>query len=74
MSSLLALTSTQLKRAAALKDRIAKLEKQLNAILGGSAPAPAKAAKSAKRKMSKAGRARIAAAQRARWAKQKAGK
>jgi hypothetical protein len=66
------LTSNQLVRAAKIKDQITKLEHQLNALLGGStrvsvAKAPRKGG------MSAAGRARIAAAQRARWAKLKGG-
>ena len=75
MSNLLTLSSAQLKRAAGIKDRIAALEKQLDALLGASSPAP-KAAKPAKRKnkISAAGIARIKAAQKARWAKVKAAK
>lgn len=70
MSNLLSLTAAQLKHAAALKGKIGKLEKELVSILGSatsSAPAP----KKKKSKMSAAGRARIAAAQKARWAKVK---
>jgi len=63
------LTSAQLRRAAGLKEKIDALNKKLASILGGSAPAPAKAPK--KRRMSAAGRAKIAAAQKARWAKAK---
>lgn len=77
MSSINQLTSSQLRKAASLKEKIAKLEKELAGIVGGSGPAPkAAAAKPAKkkRKMSAAGRARIAAAQKARWAKIKAAK
>lgn len=73
MSNLLSLTSTQLKRAAGLKDKITALEKELASILGGSAststPAPKK-----KSKMSAAARAKIGAAQKARWAKVKGAK
>jgi hypothetical protein len=72
MSNLSALTSTQLKRAADLKDKIEALTNQLNAILGAPASAPAKSAK--KGGISAAGRAKIAAAQKARWAKVKAAK
>lgn len=75
MSGLSSLTSAQLIKAAKIKDQIAKLEKQLNALLSVPAPAPAKAAKPAKKgKMSAAGKARISAAQKARWAKIKAAK
>jgi hypothetical protein len=69
MSNLLSLTSAQLKHAANLKDQISKLEKELASILGAtSAPAPKKS------KMSAAGRAKIVAAQKARWAKVKTAK
>ena len=71
MNNLSSLTSTQLKRAADLKDKIEALTEQLNSILG--APTSA-AAKPAKKGMSAAGRARVAAAQKARWAKINAAK
>ena len=71
--SLLNLTAQQLRKAANLKDQIAALEKQLSAITGTQA-APVQAAKPAKKGMSAAGRAKIAAAQKARWAKVKAAK
>ena len=76
MNTLLSLTATQLKHAAAIKEKITSLEKELVAILGGAPAAKAPAAKPVKkkRKMSAAGRARIAAAQKARWAKIKAAK
>ena len=77
MNTLLTLTSAQLKHAADIKEKIASLEKELAAIFG----APTLAAKTlvvkpVKKKggMSAAGRARVAAAQRARWAKIKAAK
>jgi hypothetical protein len=75
MSTISSLTSAQLIKAAKIKEQIAKLEKQLNALLGASVPV-AEAPKPAKKKgkMSAAGRARIAAAQKARWAKIKAAK
>jgi hypothetical protein len=66
------LSAKQLRKAAGLKDKIAALEKELAGILGNtslvSAGKPAK-----KRKMSAAGRAAIRKAQKARWAKFKAG-
>jgi len=77
MSSINQLTASQLRTAANLKEKIASLEKELAAILGAPAPAAKMpSAKPAKRKgkMSAAGRARIAAAQKARWAKIKAAK
>lgn len=76
MSAINNLSIQQLRQAANLKERIAALEKQLNQLLGSTAK-PAIAAKApAKKKggMSAAGKARIAAAQKARWAKIKAAK
>jgi len=64
------LTATQLRRAADLKEKIDALNKKLASILGAPASVSAKAPK--KRKMSRAGRAKIAAAQKTRWAKIKA--
>ena len=67
------LTPTQLRRAAQIKEQIDSLTKQLSALLGSPAPLPA--AKPVKKGgMSAAGKARIAAAQRARWAKVNAAK
>ncbi len=74
------LSSTQLRQAADIKDQIEALESELTTILGGSGggsdfPIPFKAPKTAKKKgIGAAGRARIAAAQKARWAKFKAEK
>jgi hypothetical protein len=72
-NSLLSLTSSQLGKAAELKERIDGLNSELASLLGGnesaaSSPAPGT------RTMSAAGRARIAAAARARWARVKAEK
>jgi hypothetical protein len=77
MNTLLKLTSAQLKRAADIKETIAKLEKELAGILDAPAPtvkAPTTKPPKKKSKMSAAGRARIVAAQKARWAKIKAAK
>jgi hypothetical protein len=63
------LTSKQLRRAAAIKEKIQALEKQLTRLLGAN-EAPSSPRK--QRHLSAAARARIAAAQRARWAKFKA--
>ena len=74
--SLITLTSKQLRQAADLKAKIEVLEKELTAILGAP-PAPAVAVPApAKKKggMSPAGKARLVAAQKARWAKIKAEK
>jgi hypothetical protein len=69
MSNLLSLTTTQLRHAANLKEKIEALHKQLASILGAPAPVSAKAPK--KSKMSAAARAKISAAAKARWAKVK---
>jgi hypothetical protein len=69
--SLINLSVETLRKAADLKEKIAGLEKQLVQILGSSTkPATTKAPK--KGGMSAAGKARIAKAQKARWAKIKA--
>ena len=70
---MLNLTSAQLRKAADLQDQIAKLQTQLAALVGTETKA-SPTAKPAKRKMSASARAKIAAAQKARWAKVKAGK
>jgi hypothetical protein len=60
----------QLKRALKIKVKLEALQNKLDRLLGtgSSSGAPPK------RKMSAAGRARIIAAQKARWAKKKGGK
>ena len=60
------LTITQLKRAAAIKEQIEKLNKELRGILG--TPAKSGAAPKKKRTMSASVKKKIAAAQKARWA------
>ncbi|MGB8170165.1 MAG: hypothetical protein WCF18_21860 [Chthoniobacteraceae bacterium] len=75
-----------LKRAIEIAEQIEKLQSQLASLVGGTAPvvsapraaatspAPAKrGGKSGKRSLSPEARERIAAAQRARWAKSKGG-
>ena len=76
MNNLLTLSSTQLRHAADIKEKIASLEKELATIIGAPATAETPVVKPAKKKrtMSAEGRARVAAAQRARWAKIKAAK
>jgi len=64
---MLNLSSKQLRKAANLKDKIESLHKELRRIVG--VPTHAENAVAPKRKMSAAGRAKIAAAQKARWAK-----
>ena len=65
------LSAKQFRAAAQIKERIDTLQGQLNAILSfsGSVSAPPRAVTPGRRKMSAAGRARIAAGARARWAK-----
>ena len=65
------LTVQQLKRALEIKQEIADLEKELGQLLGDEQTAARPAPRSRKRKMSAAARARIAAAQTARWAERK---
>jgi hypothetical protein len=60
------LTVNQLKRAAAIKERVERLNKELGSILG--APATFRALPKKSRGMSASVRKKIAAAQRARWA------
>ncbi len=64
-----ALSVPQLKRALEIKQRIAALEEELGQILGSSPEFPAAMNRPGKRRMSAAAKAKIAATQRARWAK-----
>ena len=73
-------TLDQWKRGLAIAEQIAALEQQLAAILHGQSVSAAPAAKTSpgsakpqKGKMSAEGRARIVAAQKARWAKIRSG-
>jgi hypothetical protein len=61
------LTPEQLKRAASIKERIDGLNRQLRSILG--APATSRASPTKTRSMSASVKKKIAATQRARWAK-----
>jgi len=75
MTNLSNLTTTQLQRILAIKEHIEGLQGQIDSIAGGGGgevPIPSATKVRRKRRMSRAGRARIAAAQRARWAKVKA--
>jgi hypothetical protein len=60
------LTVNQLKRAAAIKEQIDDLNKELRGIL--SVPARSRPGRKKKRTLSAAAKKKIAAAQRARWA------
>lgn len=75
MSSIINLSAQQLRRAAAIKEQIQSLENELGRIFGSSTkPVAVAVVPMKRRKMSAAGRARIAAAAKARWAKVKAAK
>src|SRR5258707_14342923 len=65
--NLIDLTPEQLKRAASIKERIDGLNKQLRGILG--APATSRASPTRNRSMSASVKKKIAATQKARWAK-----
>ena len=66
------LTPQQLKRAASIKERIDGLNRQLRSILG--APATSRAAPTRNRTMSPSVKKKIAATQKARWAKVRSSK
>jgi hypothetical protein len=64
------LTPTQLRKAADIQEKIQSLQEELGQILGGETSAPAQTIEAPKkRKVSAAGKARMRAAQIARWAK-----
>jgi uncharacterized protein YoxC len=81
-SSLASLSAKQLKKAAKVRERLDKLQTQLENILGVSAtPSEAassgrksggKATRRRRRKVSAAARAKLSAAAKRRWAKRKA--
>ena len=71
-TSLNTLSVSDLRKAANLKEQIEALERELSDLIGNGSPAPA--VKGKKGGMSDAGKARIIAAQKARWAKVKASK
>ena len=77
MTDLHNLTVAQLHKVVAIKERIEELQSELDAIVGGvstSADALAASPGRGRRRLSPAARARIAAAQKRRWAKVKRGK
>jgi len=63
-------TPKQLRKAANIQEKIQALQNELNSILGGSDEAAIEKPRK-RRKVSAAGRARMRAAQQARWAKMK---
>src|SRR5690348_640095 len=73
-TTLNSLSPQELRRAAGLKEKIQSLEKKLHQLLGSSTDTAAPAGPRKEHKMSAAGRAKIAAAAKARWAKVRAGK
>jgi hypothetical protein len=63
-------TPTQLRKAADIQERIESLQEELGQLLGGEVSTPAQATEAPKkRKFSAAAKARMRAAQQARWAK-----
>jgi hypothetical protein len=72
------ISASGLRKAAAIKDKIEELQSDLEKLLGSGGDGVGNGrvvdGRKKKRTMSAAARAKIAAAQRARWAKQKAGK
>ena len=69
MNTISTLSAQQLRHAADIKDKIESLQNELMRTFGSPAKAVVVAAPTKRRKMSAAGRARIAAAAKARWAK-----
>src|SRR5258708_13235632 len=61
-----------LKRAVVIREKIQRFERELESLLGGSAAASTNG-HGGRRKMSAAARAKIAAAQKLRWAKYRKG-
>ena len=68
--TMIIITPKQLRKAADIQEKIQSLQEELGQLLGGfEAPAIETPRRPKKRKMSAAGRAAIAAAARARWAR-----
>ena len=69
-STMINVTPSQLRKAADIQERIESLQDELNEILGGEVSTPAEPTEAPKkRKFSAAAKARMRAAQQARWAK-----
>jgi len=66
---MITITPQQLRKAADIQEKIQSLQEQLGQILGGPVEATETPTKPKRRKVSAAGRAAIAAAAKARWAK-----
>ncbi|HUA38010.1 MAG TPA: hypothetical protein VMA35_06370 [Candidatus Sulfopaludibacter sp.] len=73
MNELLNLSVAKLKRLAALKAKIERLQSQLAAVVSGASATSAKTGRK-RRKMSAAARRKISLAAKARWAKVRAAK
>ena len=71
-NELLNLSVAKLKRLAALKAQIERLQSRLEALASDSSPAPGRKPGRKRRKMSAAARRKISLAAKARWAKVKA--
>jgi hypothetical protein len=73
MTNLMDLTTGQLHRIIAIKEKIESLQGEIDSLVGGGggAPSPSASKPRKKRRMSAAARARIAAGARARWARVK---
>jgi hypothetical protein len=70
MNNIIGLSPKQLRRAADIQEKIQSLQNELNDILGAEASSPVEANEAPKkRKFSAAAKARMKAAQKARWAK-----
>jgi hypothetical protein len=70
MTSLTELTTSQLHHIIAIREEIEALQGQINSLVGDTeTPAPFAVKTRKRRRLSAAGRARIAAAAKARWAK-----
>jgi hypothetical protein len=74
MKDILNLSVAKLKRLAALKSKIERLQSQLEAVVANGAKAPTKTPGRKRRKMSAAARRKISLAAKARWAKVRTGK
>jgi hypothetical protein len=70
-NDLLNLSVAKLKRLAALKGQIERLQSKLETLAGNSTSAPKRKVVRRRRKMSAAARRKISLAQKARWAKTK---
>jgi len=74
MNELLNLSVAKLKRMAAVKSKIERLQSQLEALAANGSRTPAKKAGRKRRRMSAAARRKISLAAKARWAKVRAAK